>query len=70
MRTTIIPAQITTVEDKIIGNITMQQMMILLVSIFFGVLIFVLFPPTMKIALYKVPPVLFVLLVSLFSLFG
>src|SRR5579872_264749 len=65
MRTTVIPAQITTVEDKIAGNLSMTQIVILLVPIFFGTLVFAIFPPTMHLALYKLPPVILVLLVCL-----
>jgi len=35
MRTRVIPAQITTVEDKIVGNLNLMQMAILMVPIFF-----------------------------------
>lgn len=65
MRTTVVPAQITTVEDKIIGDFSFMQVGILMIPIFLGVIIFILFPPTMHIALYKVPPVLFALVVCL-----
>lgn len=65
MRTTVIPAQITTVEDKIAGNLSMTQIVILMMPVFFGTLLFALFPPTMHVVLYKIPPVLFVLLLSL-----
>ena len=65
MRSTVIPAQITTVEDKIAGNLSMTQIVILLVPVFVGTLIFAIFPPTMHLALYKLPPVLLVLLVCL-----
>lgn len=65
MRTTVIPAQITTVEDKIAGNLSMTQIIILLVPIFFGTLVFAMLPPTMHLAFYKLPPVIFVLLVCL-----
>ncbi len=65
MRTTVIPAQITTVEDKIAGNLSMTQIVILLVPIFFGTLVFAMLPPTMHLALYKLPPVIFVLFMSL-----
>jgi len=66
MRTTVIPAQITTVEDKIAGNLSMTQIVILMIPVFFGTLLFALFPPTMHVVLYKIPPVLFVIFTSLF----
>ena len=65
MRTTVIPAQITTVEDKIAGNLSMTQIVILLIPIFFGTFVFAILPPSMHVALYKLPVVLFVLLVCL-----
>lgn len=65
MRTTVIPAQITTVEDKIAGNLSMTQIVILLVPIFFGTFVFAMLPPTMHLAIYKLPLVLFVLFVCL-----
>ncbi len=65
MRTTVVPAQITTVEDKIIGNLSFMQVGILMIPIFLGVIIFILFPPTLHIALYKIPPVVLVLLICL-----
>ncbi len=65
MRTTVIPAQITTVEDKIAGNLSMTQIVILLIPVFFGTFVFAILPPSMHVALYKLPVVLFVLLVCL-----
>jgi len=65
MRTRIIPAQITTVEDKIAGNLTITQIFLLMIPIFCGTLVYMIFPPIMHIAWYKVTFVLFVLIVSL-----
>lgn len=65
MRSTIIPAQITTVEDKIAGNLSMVQIVILLIPVFVGTLVFAMFPPIMRLAIYKLPIVLFVLLICL-----
>ena len=45
MRTTIVPAQITTVEDKIAGNLTVAQMLLLLAPIFLGGFIYIVLPP-------------------------
>lgn len=58
MRTTVVPAQITTVEDTIIGNLSFMQVGILMIPLFIAVIIFVLFPPFMHIAMYKIPPVI------------
>lgn len=65
MRTTVIPAQITTVEDKIAGNLNLTQILILMVPIFWTTIVYTLFIPTMHIALYKIPLVIFVLILSL-----
>jgi len=53
MRTRVIPAQITTVEDKIVGNLNLMQMAILIVPIFFTTLIYALLPPSMSFVIYK-----------------
>ena len=64
MRTRVIPAQITTVEDKIAGNLNITQIGLLMVPIFFGTLVYMLFPPIMYIAWYKLAVILFVLFIS------
>ncbi len=53
MRTRVIPAQITTVEDKIVGNLNIAQMLMLMAPVFFTTLVYTLFPPTMSFVLYK-----------------
>jgi len=53
MKTRVIPAQITTVEDKIVGNLNLMQMIILMVPIFFTTLAYTVFPPLMSFVAYK-----------------
>lgn len=53
MRTRVIPAQITTVEDKIVGSLNLMQMMILMAPVFFTTLVYSIFPPTMSFVVYK-----------------
>ena len=65
MRTAVIPAQITTVEDKIAGNLNLTQIMLLMVPVIWGTIVYTSLPPTMHIAWYKLPLVLLVLLLSL-----
>jgi len=65
MRTTIIPAQITTVEDKIAGNLNLTQILILMVPVFITAVVFVLIPPTMKLVYYKLILILFFSVVCL-----
>lgn len=65
MRKTIIPAQITTVEDKIAGNLNFTQILLLMVPVFWGTIVYVCLSPQMKIIWYKFPLTLSVLVVSL-----
>lgn len=65
MRTTIIPAQITTVEDKIAGSLNFVQILLLMTPVLWGTLVYAVFSPTMKIAPYKISLVLIVTLLSL-----
>lgn len=54
MRISIVPAQITTVEDKIAGNVSVQQAMLLGVPVLLGFVIAVLFPPSGQFVAYKI----------------
>lgn len=65
MRSQPIPAQITTVEDKIAGNLNLTQIILLMVPVFFTTIAYAIFPPQMHLAVYKFPLVLLVLIVSL-----
>lgn len=58
MKTTIVPAQVTTVEDKITGSLGMSQLLLLITPIFIGSLLFVLLPPFFSYAPYKVALIL------------
>lgn len=53
MRTTIIPAQITTVEDKIAGSLNMTQILILMAPILWTAIIYILLIPSMKLTSLK-----------------
>ncbi len=54
MRTTVIPAQITTVEDKIAGNLNLTQISLLLVSLFVATFIYAVFPQKLSFSMYKI----------------
>lgn len=54
MRSTIVPAQITTVEDKIAGNLGLSQLILLTLPVFGGSVLFVVLPPFFTYATYKV----------------
>jgi hypothetical protein len=65
MRTTIIPAQITTIEDKIAGSLNFAQILLFMAPVLFGTLVYTIFLPFMKITPYKIGLVLFVALICL-----
>jgi hypothetical protein len=54
MKTTVVPAQITTVEDRIMGNLTLQQMVLLVTPVFVNFVLFALLPSSMHMNSYKV----------------
>jgi len=53
MRTTIIPAQITTVEDKVAGSLNMTQVLILMTPILWTAIVYILLTPSMKLTSLK-----------------
>ena len=61
MKVTVVPAQVTTVEDRIAGNLGLSQLLLLTAPVFAGSLLFVILPPFFHAAIYK-----FVLIVVLF----
>lgn len=65
MRTTIIPAQITTVEDKIAGNLNFTQILLLMIPVFWTTIVYICFTPKMQIVWYKLPLVISVLVICL-----
>ena len=65
MRTTIIPAQITTVEDKIAGSLNFAQILLLMTPVLSGTAVYAVFSPSMKLAPYKISLTLIVTVLSL-----
>lgn len=53
MKTATVPAQITTVEDKIAGNLTLQQMVLLASPVFIDFALYALLPTSLKLNTYK-----------------
>lgn len=53
MKTTIVPAQITTVEDRIAGSLSLNQLLLLSAPVFGGSALYVALPPVMHASLYK-----------------
>jgi hypothetical protein len=65
MRTNIIPAQITTVEDKIAGNLSFTQIILLLGSLFLSVFIYAAVPTKLEFTTLKI--ILILITLTLFS---
>ena len=63
MRTTIVPAQVTTVEDKITGNLSVLQLLLITLPVFASGILFIALPPFFGYAVYKI--VVLVCLVAL-----
>jgi len=64
MRTTIVPAQVTTVEDRIAGNLGLSQIILFAVPVFGGSILFAGLPPSMGIATYKLIVIVLVTTIS------
>lgn len=64
MKVTVVPAQVTTVEDRISGNFSVSQIALLAIPIFGGSLLYVTLPPSMEFSLYKFLAIGFVTVLS------
>lgn len=53
MKSTVVPAQVTTVEDRIMGSLGFSQLMLLIIPVFIGAGLFALLPPFMEAEAYK-----------------
>ena len=65
MRTTVIPAQITTIEDKIAGSLNLTQLILLMMPVFWTTIVYTILTPAMHVVWYKIPIVFAILLISL-----
>ncbi len=54
MKTSVVPAQITTIEDKIAGNMTFPQILLLVISLVLGTIIYVIVPPSSRLSVIKI----------------
>ncbi len=54
MRSTVVPAQVTTIEDRIAGSLGLSQLLLLMGPVFGGSAIFVILPPFFSYAVYKI----------------
>lgn len=66
MKTTVVPAQVTTVEDRIAGNLGLSQLLLLAIPVFGSSALYIVLPPVMHGAGYKYT--VMVLLLALCSL--
>ncbi len=53
MRTTVVPAQITSVEDRIAANLSFKQLLLLIAPVFIGAGLFTFLPPFASFRFYK-----------------
>lgn len=53
MKTTIVPAQITTVEDKIAGSLSFNQLILLIAPVFLSGLAYIAIPPFTEFTMLK-----------------
>ncbi len=63
MKSTTVPAQVTTVEDKIAGNLNLAQLLLLAATVFGGFALYIVIPPAMHFSIIKVLMCLGVMLV-------
>ncbi len=53
MKATIVPAQITTIEDRIAGNLSFTQLMLFVFPVILMGLLFIFVPPLVKVNALK-----------------
>ncbi|NTU72571.1 PrgI family protein [Candidatus Roizmanbacteria bacterium] len=53
MKATIVPAEVTSVEDKITANLSMSQLILFAMPMFIGALMYWILPPSMDFSPYK-----------------
>jgi hypothetical protein len=53
MKTAIVPAQVTSIEDLIVANLSLTQIILLIVPVFMAVFVFAGLPPVMHLKPYK-----------------
>jgi hypothetical protein len=53
MKQTVVPAQVTTVEDRIVGNLGISQMILLALPVLAAGVVFTVLPPALHATLYK-----------------
>ena len=64
MKITVVPAQITTVEDRVAGNLGFSQLILFAIPVFGGSLLYAILPPSMEFSLYKIIVVITIAILS------
>ena len=64
MKITVVPAQVTTVEDRVAGNLGFSQLALFAIPVFGGSLLYAILPPSMDFSLYKVIVIAFIAVLS------
>ncbi len=54
MKVTVVPAQVTTVEDRVAGNLSFSQLILFAIPVFGGSLLYAILPPFMGASSYKI----------------
>jgi hypothetical protein len=54
MRVSIVPAEMTSIQDKIIGDLNMNQVILLSTPLIFTILVYLFIPPFSKLSLLKI----------------
>jgi len=67
MKIAIVPAQVTTVEDKVAGNLNLSQLILLVAPVFGSGVLYTVMPPSFGMVFYKVVIIslLFIIIVPL-----
>src|SRR5579884_2880379 len=60
MKSIIVPAEITSVKDKIGGYLTLTQVLILISGLFTDFIIFVVMPEFLQVSVYKLVAIVFI----------
>jgi hypothetical protein len=69
MKVSVVPAQITTLEDRIIGKLGLSQLLLLVTPVFSSFLLYIVLPPNMHNSPYKIFTIcILILLCSLLAI--
>ena len=60
MKSTVIPAQVTTVEDRIAGNLSLTQILLLIAPVLLSTAIYALLPQKLAFSGYKIPLIILI----------